>query len=628
MTRCPSCGSSKIQPASNHNEFSCGECDSVFNPVMEKIYVEGNYKKFCGSVASLITENISDANVGSSIREIIEGYHNENPLDVNLLVERLVDIAQDLYNDYKMNRRSKYDFGALLEGINRLNEFANIQLPQDDTVAGVDSSVEMPNGEVPAVDELPDPMSMLSKTDGPIEVGEHSSLEDLKNAICAVQAAIAGLESAEAQENSAGQFNTDPGIAAIPTDEQPVDEGLQSGSLETPTMGNSSDLSSLTSVGEIPPTIIDPVGNEGPEHEADEQGAIAQLKASLAQLQSAYAKYISSEDQVHGETQVGMTPSADFTDKLNALTGLDSGIDSQTYLEKAKELMEDAQLVDKDWVKKDLDNSIDISTQEIAENALDSAIKGGITVGKKIGQTVGGAVVGTVGGLVKGTVDGAMANEEKEVETEIQPTWKNTFNADNASFNSIDDAFDAAKQYGYIFMQLNGSLFDIETKEQHRDSLEEARVGENDIPTQTIRKPIVKESNPGIESGEISDQPGEVDVNGPIHTDDISQGFDPENFFKTEDNVLYENKQHVVIATDGRHLTIRNPRNGHTIEVLAEDVSYANSEDVDIRGERFTESNNSLLAAWEKIEKNINSENLNAIKRTYDLRTNIITEGF
>lgn len=605
MTRCPSCGSSKIHPASNRNEFSCGECDSVFNPVMEKIYVEGNYKTFCKNIASLITENMSDVSIGSSIREIVEGYQNENPLDTNILVEKLTDIAQDLYNDYKMNRRSKYDFGALLEGINRLNEFVNIQSPKDDTVAGVDSSVEMPNGEVPSVDELPDPMSMLSKTDGPIEVGEHSSLEDLKNAICAVQAAIAGLESAESQENSASEINADPGITAISTNE-----------------------SSTFSVDDVPLTTIDPVGNEVPEHEADEQDAITQLKNSLDQLQSAYAKYVSSEDQVHGGTDTSINPSSDFTDKLNALTGLDSGVDSQTYLEKVKELMEDAQLVDKDWVKKDLDNSIDISTQEIAENVLDSTIKGGISVGKKIGQTVRGAVAGTMGGLVKGTVDGAMSNEEKKVENEIQPTWKNTFNADNASFNSIDDAFDVAKQYGYIFMQLNGSLFDIETKEQHRDSLEEARVGENDIPTQTIRKPIVKESNPGIESGEITDQPGEVDVDGPIHTDDVAKSFDPENFFKTEDNVLYENKQHVVIATDGRHLTIRNPRNGHTIEVLAEDVSYANSEDVDIRGERFMESNNSLLAAWEKIEKTINVENLNAIKRTYDLRTNIITEGF
>lgn len=625
MTRCPSCGSSKIQPASNRNEFSCGECDSVFNPVMEKIYVEGNYKTFCKNIASLITENMTDASVGSSIREIVEGFQNENPLDTNILIEKLVDIAQDLYNDYQMNRRSKYDFGALLEGINRLNEFANIQSPQDDTVAGIDPSIEMSNGEVPNVEELPDPMSMLSKTDGPIEVGEHSALEDLKCAISAVQAAITGLENVESQENSAGQINADPGITAIPTDDSipSVVEGLQSGTLDAPVMGNMTDPTSIPSVGVVDPTVINPAGNEGPEHEADEQGAIAQLKDSLAQLQNAYAKYIGSETEVHGEQ-----PSGDFTDKLNALTGLDSGIDSQTYLEKAKELMEDAQLVDKDWVKKDLDNSIDISTQEIAENALDSTIKGGIAVGKKIGQTVGGAVVGTVGGLVKGTVDGVMSNEEKEVKTEIQPTWKNTFNADNASFNNIDDAFAAAKQYGYIFMQLNGSLFDIETKEQHRDSLEEARVGENDIPTQTIRKPIVKESDPGIESGEIADQPGEVDVNGPIHTDDISQGFDPENFFKTEDNVLYENKQHVVIATDGRHLTIRNPRNGHTIEVLAEEVSYANSEDVDIRGERFNESNNSLLAAWEKIEKTINSENLNAIKRTYDLRTNIITEGF
>jgi hypothetical protein len=522
MTRCPTCASLKTESVSNRNEFICSECDSTFNPVMKKIYTEGSYPKLCGSVATLIAENMLDVRLGTSIREIVEGYVNEDPKDVNLLIERLADIAQDLYNDYKMNRREKYDFGALMEGINRLNEFANIQSPQDD----------LASEEVPEVSDTTDPMSMVNPAvDGSIEVGEHSALEKLKNAICAVQCAIQSLESAEAQENGAGELNADAGeLSALPHEDSVV-EGLQSGAIDSPTLNVSGSDPMVTEV----PSMSSVPGAEGPEHEQEEQGAIADLKAGLEQLQAAYAEYMGSEEKVHGD--VGTDPdngitsplsSPDFGDKLNALNAVD-GIDRKTFLEKAKELMEDAQLVNQDWLKKDLEKSKDVNTHEIGE-----------------------------------------------------------------------------------------------------ETIIEARPNEENIETNKFVKKPVKEEvvDPGTESGEISDQPGEVNPAGVIHTDDISQAFSPENTFKKEDNVLYENKQCVVVAVDGKYLTLHNPKNGHNIEVLAEDVQYANTEDIDIIGERFNESNNTLLAAWEKIEKTINEENLNAPKRSYDLRTNRYTEGF
>jgi hypothetical protein len=282
------------------------------------------------------------------------------------------------------------------------------------------------------------------------------------------------------------------------------------------------------------PSMPEVPGAEGPEHEQEEQGAIADLKAGLEQLQAAYAEYMGSEEKVHGDD--GVTPetgiggplkSPEFADKLNALASV-NGIDRGTFLEKAKELMEDAQLVNQDWLKKDLEKSIDVNTQELGE-----------------------------------------------------------------------------------------------------EQIVEARPEENNIETNKfVKKPVKEEADPGTESGESTDQPGEVNPAGVIHTDDLSAAFSPENEFKTEDNVLYENKHCVVVAVDGKYLTLHNPKNGHNIEVLAEDVQYANNEDIDIRGERFDESNNTLLAAWEKIEKTLADENLNSPKRSYDLRTNRYTEGF
>ncbi len=525
MTRCPSCASLKTDQAINLNEVECLECGSLFNPVMQKIYTEGSYPKLCGNVATLIAENMLDTRLGTSIREIVEGYVNEDPKDVNLLIERLADIAQDLYNDYKMNRREKYDFGALMEGINRLNEFANIQSPPDDVPSEV-------SAEVPSVDALSDPMSMVNPSvDGSIEVGEHSALEKLKTAICAVQCAIQSLESAEAQENGAGELNVDAGeLSALPHEDSVV-EGLQTGAIDSPTLNVSGSDPMNTEV----PAMTPVTGSEGPEHEQEEQGATADLKAGLEQLQAAYAEYMGSEEKVHGDD--GVTPetgigsplkSPEFADKLNALASV-NGIDSGTFLEKAKELMEDAQLVNQDWLKKDLEKSIDVNTQELGE-----------------------------------------------------------------------------------------------------EQIVEARPEENNIETNKfVKKPVKEEaSDPGTESGEITNQPGEVNPAGVIHTDDLSAAFSPENEFKTEDNVLYENKHCVVVAVDGKYLTLHNPKNGHNIEVLAEDVQYANNEDIDIRGERFDESNNTLLAAWEKIEKTLADENLNSPKRSYDLRTNRYTEGF
>lgn len=597
MTRCPSCGSSTTHQSNrNRDEFSCGDCDAVFNSVMERVYFNGDYKKFYGSVASVIVENMTDANVGSSIKEIIEGYKNESPEDVSLLVERLVDIARDLYNDFQMNRRDKYDFGALLEGINRLNEFANIQFPQDTENELTPHSTDT---EVPEVDELSDPMSMLSKNDGSIEVGEHRALSDLKTAITSVQSAIDSLESAESQETSASEINQ--GIDAIPTDDStsPTFEGMQNGLMDEPV---SSDLGSLP-VNNVPATHISPAGHEGIQHGEDEQTALSQLKSSLLQLKDAYAKYIQSEEGVHGKPDV--SASSDFTDKLSAISGLDSGIDTQTYLEKAKELMEDAQLVDQDFLKQTLEKSKAVDTQEIAENALDSSIKGGIKVGKKIGSTIGGAVVGTVGGLVKGAYDGAVATESGAGKIADQ----STHGCDLTKLSRYDR--------GPLGMQRDNE----DGKWVRYDDLLEIC---GHTPTNTLDET----RRLGTSSGENSDQPGDVDLNGPIHTDDEVQGFSPENFFQPEDNVLYENKQHVVIGVDGSRLTIRNVKNGHTIEVLSEDVNYANSEDVDIRGQRFSESNNSLRSAWEKMEKTMNDGNLNAPKRTYDLRTKKLTEGF
>ncbi len=548
MTRCPTCGSQKTTSSfSNRDESSCSDCGAVFNPVMEKIYEQGDYNQFCESVSTLIIENMNDANLGSAIKSIIK--ENTNPEDVSHVIERLIVIAEDLYNDYMMKRRDKYDFKALLEGINRFNDFAGLQSPQDD-VAVPDASAE-----VPPVEELPNPMSMVNpNVDGPIEVGEHGALENLKTAISAVQNAISSLESAESQEHSAGEIN-DGGIAAIPNEEPvgKVDEGLQTLGLPGAEMTAGTD-----SAGDEPVVPeIQPAGNEGPEHEAEESSALASLKSGLAQLQAAYADYIGAEGDVH--------PTTDLGDKLTALSTV-SGVDDQTFLEKAKEILnemvsEDAQLVNQDWLDTDLVNSLTVNTKEISENMLDKTIK----VGKKIGSTVGGAAGGAVGGLVKGAIDGYKTNE--------------------------------------------------------------AREGENEIPTQIIKKKVVTENDPGTESGEIADQPGEVDMNGPIHTDDVNAGFSPENFFKEGDTVSYENKLHIVESSDGRFLTLRNKKTGHLVEVTIEDVESTMMEDVDIRGERFAESNYSLTAEWEKIEKKMSQDNLIAPKKLYDLKKNNPTEG-
>lgn len=571
---------------------------------MEKVYTQGDYTQFCESVSTLIMENMADASLGSSIKSIIR--ENTNPEDVSLVIERLIVIAEDLYNDFMMKRRDKYDFKALLEGINRLNDFAGLQNPTDDV------AIPDAGAEVPPVEELPDPMSMVNpNVDGPIETGEHGSLEVLKTAIDAVQGAISSLQSAESQEDSAGELN-DGGIAAIPNDEPlapvgdvgAVDEGLQTLGLPGAEMTAGTDPAGTEPV--VPD--IQPAGNEGPEHEAEESCALAGLKAGLAQLQAAYADYLGAEGDVH--------PTTDLGDKLTALSTV-SGVDDQTFLEKAKEVLnemvsEDAQLVNQDWLDKDLANSLAISTKEIAEDAVLGTSQ--IATEARPGEDkIPTQIIRKPEPKAVAVVDEALSQGALEIEKNVLAALQNA-----EEMGGVTDTQEYVELLKKIQLglqnRIDGAAENIATGNP---------AGNKNLSTGAD---LVVE-NPGTPSGEITDQPGEVDANGPIHTDDVNAGFSPENFFKEGDTVSFENKLHIVESSEGRHLTIRNKKTGHKVEVGIEDVESTMTEDIDIRGERFNESNYSLAAEWEKIEKKMTQDNLTAPKRSYDLRTNNPTEG-
>lgn len=661
MNLCPSCGSKKINESRYANEYVCSECLTEFNPTANKVYKEFSYSNFCESVSTIINEKMHDANLGSSIKEIIESYVNESPKQVTDLIDRLTVIAEDLYNDYKMDRREKYDFGALIEGINRLNEFADIQVP------GVDDSIEKDETPiVPDVGQLPDPMAMVDpNTDKPEEVEEHSALEKLKNAICTVQTALQALEDSESNENS--------GIQAIPNLDNDVvtsgdkaadtlNSGISDIEEESP-VGVSSKSFRKTAKTQSPEQLTkmvlqlaseESLGNHGLPVEAKIQldptsqeavNSYSQLPGYQGRTSNPDGSIIISGGSKDGEWRVKVTKEVNELEP--ALEGMnDASINMPTMAAGGPgvDIAAGGPGVDiDDMTANSIPNENESPGHEHEEQGAIADLKAGLSELQAAYAEYIGSEVKVHGDNGEGSVDGT--TPEQGIGAPLKsPELADKINA-LSNVNDVDNhtLFEKVKEVmesftvkdedaqlvsnTWVDKDLKKSI-DVDKAELSTDEnvLSEARPGENDIQTQVIKKPVKEEGEMSIkdlpesvqpENGETPDLPGEV--NEPVDSEDEKDGF---SVVKENDYVLYENQSCVVTEVQGKFLTICNESNGHVISVLAEDVESANTEDLDIRGERMEEGTNALLSAWQKIEKKMNlQENLNAPKRNYDLRT-------
>ena len=132
--KCPSCGNNKeFRPTLVNDEYLCEECGTEFSEVTNEAYTAPNYRMFCENVIKRMRSNVNDAIIASAIGELSEGYINDGPEYAKDFIERLSGIATELYIDHKAGLREQYDFQAIMEGVENLIEFFNIQNPEDET---------------------------------------------------------------------------------------------------------------------------------------------------------------------------------------------------------------------------------------------------------------------------------------------------------------------------------------------------------------------------------------------------------------------------------------------------------------------------------------------------------------
>lgn len=121
---CPHCGSENLKNTRNLNESICISCGCEFKE--GKIYVPGDFSQFMESVTTDICQNIADPTIKRAIKSSVTGFLNEGYTSLPSYIDHLTTEADVLYNQYRSGMREKEDFGAIVEGINKLIKWANL----------------------------------------------------------------------------------------------------------------------------------------------------------------------------------------------------------------------------------------------------------------------------------------------------------------------------------------------------------------------------------------------------------------------------------------------------------------------------------------------------------------------
>ena len=360
--KCPSCGNNnEFRPTLVNDEYLCEECGTEFSEVTNEAYTAPNYRMFCERVVKKMRSNVNDAIIASAIGELSEGYINDGPEYAKDFIERLSSIATDLYTDHKAGLREPYDFQAIMEGVENLIEFFNIQNPEDETFNGPmeDSDEEIEDekeGEEEQELELDrpsevfdranddfnpfdmpdddgqniDPAAMVDPNATPGEKTEHLALATLKGNVENLKNTLALLDNAEQQEREEGS-------------------------------------------------------EEGPEHEEQEAQMMANIKDAVNQLQGGLDGYLQGEVNAHYNAPTIKNKVDDIASKVN-----DETLDEATMCELNSQLKEicqeacgmmgecgypigeDTQLVTQDDMNAQYNQSINTNTQEMGNGQTDN----------------------------------------------------------------------------------------------------------------------------------------------------------------------------------------------------------------------------------------------------------------
>lgn len=376
---CPSCGNKKnFIPTLVSDSYLCEECGSEFSESTNEVYTAPNYKVFCEKVIKGVRSELNDAIIATAIGELTEGYLNDGQEYAKDFIAKLSEIASDLYMDHKRGMREKYDFLTIMEGVEKLIEFYNLQNPQDETFAAMEneeeeeeaeeegeSEVEAPSsifGDADDVNEV-DPSSMVDANAAPAEKIEHTALAILQSNVKNLKKTLELLDAAEQQE-------------------------LEDGS------------------------------EEGEDHEEKEAKLMADLKDATEQLQTALTGYLDNESNAHYNAPTLRNKVDEVIAGIaNEMLGESVASLKVKLLEICSEacqmldecgypVSEDAQLVTQDHLDNQLAQSIDTNTAEMG-NLVDEAVIGG--------QNIDPALVGPEGSEPPSIEDMAAANDIEEI---------------------------------------------------------------------------------------------------------------------------------------------------------------------------------------------------------------------
>jgi hypothetical protein len=351
--KCPSCGNiDGFTPTLLSEEYVCTQCDSTFSEVSHEAYTAPNYRLFCENVIGKMRSELNDACISSAIGQLKKGYINDGKEYAKDFITRLSGVATELYRDYKAGLREEYDFRAIMEGVERLIEFQNLQNPDDEEFqfpgeedkadiipssnpdenngVGVGDNVDIQNpSEVfsgpskgrPDLSTI-DPNAMVGANASPPEKNEHLALSSFKANVEALKNSLAMLNQSEEQEAQYGS-----------------DEGL--------------------------------------DHEEKERGMLDALKGAVSNVQSSLNDYLQNEVNAHYNAP-------ELRNKVDAIAGqLNSGAmdenisfakgDVQAVYDEACAMLqecgmgmsEDAQLVSQGDVDNQYHKSLQRSTQEM-----------------------------------------------------------------------------------------------------------------------------------------------------------------------------------------------------------------------------------------------------------------------
>jgi len=119
MSNCPFCGSSKVSKTFNFNEYTCDLCECDYKHLSSgiKIFQEGSWAKFCGSITEAVSSKVEGANVVDLISKVMRGYSKGSPNDIDVMIESLTSIAGTLSSEMKVKLRGKNDFIVVMEQI-------------------------------------------------------------------------------------------------------------------------------------------------------------------------------------------------------------------------------------------------------------------------------------------------------------------------------------------------------------------------------------------------------------------------------------------------------------------------------------------------------------------------------